>query len=211
MVKAGHKVGRATSKGVDIQGVPVFHGDASDYTHAGLILKDPTVDLAVLECGVHHIPETGLAFTHCDTGVVVDPLKEDRMRSAAMVVLECICPSGFAILNADDGAIYRMHRSLNCQIAFLSIDAHHPDVLDHIRKGGHVAYVEAGHIVIATGSAQPTVIDVGSDLALLVTEAPDRARHILACVLVGSIRGVPQTGQWIRDMLYQREFRFEGR
>src|SRR5690606_182308 len=69
---AGKKPGRTTSDGVYIQNQMMMKGDCTGPVSAQFVLKDPTVDFAVLECARGGILKAGLAFRHCDVAVVTN-------------------------------------------------------------------------------------------------------------------------------------------
>src|SRR3990170_4193663 len=69
---AGKKVGYTTSDGVYIQNQLMMTGDCSGPVSAQFVLKDPTVDFAVLECARGGMLRSGLAFQHCDIAIVTN-------------------------------------------------------------------------------------------------------------------------------------------
>jgi cyanophycin synthetase len=68
----GHKVGFTTSDGVYIQNLMMVKGDCTGPMSAEFVLKDPTVDFAVLECARGGILRAGLGFHQCDIGIVTN-------------------------------------------------------------------------------------------------------------------------------------------
>ncbi len=69
---AGYKVGFTTSDGVYIQNQIMMRGDCTGPKSAEFVLKDPTVDFAVLECARGGILKNGLAFQKCDIAIVTN-------------------------------------------------------------------------------------------------------------------------------------------
>ena len=69
---AGYKVGFTTSDGVYIQNQLMMKGDCTGPRSAEFVLKDPTVDFAVLECARGGILKSGLAFHNCDIAIVTN-------------------------------------------------------------------------------------------------------------------------------------------
>src|SRR4030095_3600930 len=67
---AGKKVGYTTSDGVYIQNQMMIKGDCTGPVSSQFVLKDPTVDFAVLECARGGILKAGLAFQNCDVAIV---------------------------------------------------------------------------------------------------------------------------------------------
>jgi cyanophycin synthetase len=69
---AGKKVGYTTSDGVYIQNQLLMKGDCTGPLSSQFVLKDPTVDFAVLECARGGILKNGLAFNQCDVAIVTN-------------------------------------------------------------------------------------------------------------------------------------------
>ena len=89
------------------------------------VLKDPTVDFAVLECARGGILKTAwhfrivmlpllpmLAADHIGLGGI-DSM--EQMAKVKAVVPETVFPHGYAILNADDDLVYDMKEGLEMQ------------------------------------------------------------------------------------------------
>ena len=158
----GYKVGFTTSDGVYIQNILMMKGDCTGPVSAEFVLKDPTVDFAVLECARGGILKSGLAFRNCDiaivTNVSVDHLGMggidtiEQMAKVKSVVVETVFPGGFAILNADDDLVYEMRKGLDCNVALFSMDENNPRVKIHCKEGGFAAVYENGYVSILKGT-----------------------------------------------------------
>ena len=72
VITAGYKAGFTTSDGVYIQNQMMMKGDCTGPLSSLFVLKDPTVDFAVLECARGGILKSGLAFSNCDIAVVTN-------------------------------------------------------------------------------------------------------------------------------------------
>jgi hypothetical protein len=156
---AGKKVGYSTSEGIYIQNQLMMTGDYSDYESAQLVLKDPTVDFAVLECTSHDILEVGLGFQQCNVAIVtnitadyssMDGTNVIDLARIMQVVPETVNNKGYAILNADDDLVYNMRKDLRCNIALFSMYANNPRIKKHCENGGKAAIIENGNITIIT-------------------------------------------------------------
>ena len=121
----GYKVGFTTSDGVYIQNNLMMKGDCTGPVSAQFVLKDPTVDFAVLECARGGILKSGLAFQNCDIAIVTNVSADhiglggidnlEQMAKVKAVVPETVFPHGYAILNADDDLVYAMRKGLGLQ------------------------------------------------------------------------------------------------
>ncbi len=186
---AGKKVGYTTSDGVYIQNQLMMRGDCTGPVSAQFVLKDPTVDFAVLECARGGILRGGLAFRNCNVAIVTNVAADhlglgginsvEQMARVKQVVPETVLPHGFAILNADDDLVYKMKDDLDCKIALFSMDENNPRIQEHCSEGGMAAVYENGYITIIKGNWKIRVI--------LVKDIPvtygGKALHNIANVL----------------------------
>ena len=167
---AGKKVGYSTSDGVYIQNQMMMKGDCTGPLSAQFVLKDPSVDFAILECARGGILKAGLAFQHCDVAVVTNVAADhiglggintvEQMAKVKAVVPETVFPHGYAILNADDDLVYGMKEGLNCNVALFSMDEHNPRVVAHCNKGGLATVFENGYISLLKGNWKVRVLPV---------------------------------------------------
>ncbi|NND63172.1 MAG: cyanophycin synthetase, partial [Flavobacteriaceae bacterium] len=74
----GYRVGYTTSDGVYIQNRLLMKGDCTGPASAEFVLKDPTVNFAVLECARGGLLRAGLGFKNCDIGIVTN-VAEDHL------------------------------------------------------------------------------------------------------------------------------------
>jgi cyanophycin synthetase len=159
---AGYKVGYTTSDGVYIQNQMMMKGDCTGPASAQFVLKDPTVDFAVLESARGGILRSGLAFRNCDIAIVTNVASDhmglggidslEQMARVKSVVAETVYKHGFAILNADDDLVYEMRKNLSCNIALFSMDENNPRIVEHCKNGGHAAVYENGFVTIMKGT-----------------------------------------------------------
>ena len=159
---AGRKVGYTTSDGVYIQNQMMMKGDCTGPISSAFVLKDPTVDFAVLECARGGILKSGLAFQNCDVAIVTNVAADhmglggintlEQMARLKAVVPETVFPHGYAVLNADDDLVYKMKDDLSCNVALFSMDEKNPRVRKHCANGGLAAVFENGYISIMKGT-----------------------------------------------------------
>ena len=159
---AGYKVGFTTSDGVYIQNQMMMKGDCTGPKSAEFVLKDPTVDFAVLECARGGILKNGLAFAHCDIAIVTNVTADhiglggietlEQMAKVKAVLPETVYRHGFSILNADDDLVYNMRKNLDCNVALFSMDENSKRIKTHCNKGGMAAVYENGYVTIMKGN-----------------------------------------------------------
>lgn len=198
MVKQiGYKVGFTTTEGIYIQDRMLQQGDTTGPLSTAFVLRDPTVNFAVLECARGGMLRSGLGFQHCDVGIVtnvaadhlglgdIDTLEElARVKS---VIPRTVHKEGYAILNADDDLVYKMGMEVHGHVAFFSMDEHNPRILKHIAKGGLAAVYENGFISIFKNTYKIR-IDRAADIPLTFgARAHFNIQNVLAAALAGYV------------------------
>ena len=186
---AGYKVGYTTSDGVYIQNQMMMKGDCTGPLSSQFVLKDPTIDFAVLECARGGILKSGLAFQHCDVAIVTNISADhiglggissmEQMAKVKAVVPETVFKHGYAILNAEDKLVYAMQKGLNCNIALFSMDENNPGIIEHCKKGGYAAVFENGYITIMKGNWKVRVIKVAE---VPITYGGKAVHNIMNCL-----------------------------
>ncbi|HSU28184.1 MAG TPA: cyanophycin synthetase [Chitinophagaceae bacterium] len=167
---AGKKVGYTTSDGVYIQNQLMMKGDCTGPVSSTFVLKDPTVDFAVLECARGGILKSGLAFQNCEVAVVTNVAADhmglagihtiEQMAKVKAVLPETVFPHGYAVLNADDDLVYKMKNELKCNIGLFSMNENNPRIKEHSAEGGISAVFENGYISIMKGTWKIRVMPV---------------------------------------------------
>ncbi len=186
---AGFKVGYTTSDGVYIQNQLMVKGDCTGPLSTQFVLKDPTVDFAVLECARGGILKNGLAFRNCDVAIVTNISADhiglggisslEQMAKVKAVLPETVINSGYAILNAEDDLVYAMHKGLTCNVAFFSMDEKNPRIVEHCKKGGYASIYENGYITIMKGNWKVRVIKVAD---VPITYGGKALHNIMNCL-----------------------------
>ncbi|MCD6018696.1 MAG: cyanophycin synthetase [Bacteroidetes bacterium] len=157
----GFKVGFTTSDGIYVGNSMMTKGDTTGPMSAEFILKDPTVEFAVLETARGGILRAGLGFGRCDVAVVTN-IQEDHMGLSDIntlkdmarvkgVVVESVKRDGYAVLNADNEYCVSVGKSASCNLAYFSMNENNPVVKEHCRQGGIAAIYENGFITIKKG------------------------------------------------------------
>ncbi|MCB0710178.1 MAG: cyanophycin synthetase, partial [Chitinophagaceae bacterium] len=186
---AGYKVGYTTSDGVYIQNQMMMKGDCTGPVSSKFVLKDPTVDFAVLECARGGILKSGLAFQNCDVSIVTNISADhiglggidsmEQMAKVKAVVPETTFKHGYAILNADDDLVYAMKDGLSCNVGLFSMDEKNPRIIEHTKEGGYASVFENGYITIMKGTWKIRVLKV-TDIP--VTYGGKAVHNIMNCL-----------------------------
>jgi cyanophycin synthetase len=160
--QAGCVTGYTTTDGICINNELLLKGDCSGPQSARFILKDSSVEFAVLETARGGILRSGLAFDKCNTAIVTNVAEDhlglggidtiEKLARVKSVLPETVMPNGYAILNADDDLVYAMKDNVNCKIALFSLYANNVRIEDHCANGGIGAYPENGYLIIRIGN-----------------------------------------------------------
>lgn len=158
----GFTTGYTTTEGIYIQDEQLVEGDCSGPSSAQFVLKDPSVEMAVLECARGGILRSGLGFKACDLAVITNVAEDHlglngidtlpKLARVKQVVADTVHDEGYAILNADDDLVYEMKEELTCNIALFSLDENNMRVKKHCRKSGLAAVSSNGYLYILDGT-----------------------------------------------------------
>ncbi len=195
----GLKVGYTTTDGVYIQNRLMMTGDCTGPASTEFVLKDPTVDFAVLECARGGLLRAGLGFKNCDIGIVTNVAADhlglkgihtiEQLAKVKGVVPETVFPDGYAILNADDDLVYEMRKNVKCNVALFSIDEKNPRIVKHAKSGGLSAIYENGFITIYKGEWKMRISKAINVPLTFEGKAVFMIQNVLPAVLAGYIRG----------------------
>ena len=197
---SGYRVGYTTTDGVYIQNRLLMKGDCTGPASAEFVLRDPTVNFAVLECARGGLLRAGLGFGNCDVAIVTNVEADhlglkgihtvEQLAKVKGVVPETVLPEGYAILNADDNLVYDMRRGINCNLALFSMDEHNPRIQALQRKGGITAVYENGYVTICRGTWKMRIMKAENIPLTFGGRAPFMIQNILAAVIAANVRGI---------------------
>jgi len=196
----GYRVGYTTSDGVYIQNRLLMKGDCTGPASAEFVLKDPTVNFAVLECARGGLLRAGLGFHNCDVAIVTNVAADhlglkgihtiEQLAKVKGVVPETVLPGGYAILNADDDLVYDMRRGINCNLALFSMDENNPRIQALQRMGGITALYEHGYVTLCRGSWKMRIMKAENIPLTYGGKATFMIQNVLAAVLAANVRGI---------------------
>lgn len=199
--QTGHGVGYTTTDGIYIGDHLVEKGDTTGPQSAQVILKDPTVEVAVLETARGGILRSGLAFDACDVGVVLNVSADhlgigdidtlDQMAHLKSVVAESVSPAGYAVLNAEDPLVMAMAQRVKGHVAFFSMNPDNEVVKAHTRQGGLAAVYENGYLSLIRGEWTLRIEKAEHVPVTMRGMAPFQIANALAASLAAFAQGVP--------------------
>lgn len=210
LAKESHfHVGFTVTDGIYINNEQVFEGDCSGPRSAQVVLNDPTVDFAVLECARGGILRSGLGFDSCDVSVMTN-ISDDHLGMDGIHTLEAMThvksvvarstrQEGYAVLNAEDENLVKLKDNLKCNVAWFAMDADNEVVRAHIKEGGLVCVAEDLSVQVIDHGKR-IFIEKIADIPLTFGGAADcMIQNVLAAVLAAYAQG--QSVEHIRNGL----------
>jgi len=150
---AGHTVGMTSTDGVYIDGRLSVKGDMTGPASAHIVLRDPTVDIAVMETARGGLLREGLGFRRCDVSACLN-VASDHLGLKGIDTLEQLAEvkripievaRDTAVLNADDEYCLRMADYTQAlHVCYVTMNPAHALVKEHIRAGGRAVVLEQG-------------------------------------------------------------------
>ncbi|MFT5595423.1 MAG: cyanophycin synthetase [Flammeovirgaceae bacterium] len=196
----GKRVGYTTSDGVYIQNRLLMTGDCTGPSSAEFVLKDPTVNFAVLETARGGLLRAGLGFKKCDIGIVTNVAADhlglkgihtvEQLAKVKGVIPETVLPDGYSILNADDDLVYEMRRNITSNLALFSMDENNSRIKALQRRGGITAIYENGYVTICRGKWKMRVMKVEDIPLTYGGRAEFMIQNVLPAILAANIQGI---------------------
>lgn len=153
MKASGHTVGMTSTDGVYVDGKLSVKGDMTGPKSAQIVLRDPSVDFAVMETARGGLLRSGLGYQRADVSACLNVSSdhlgldgvdtEEDLAIVKRVVVEAA--TGTAVLNADDMHCLRMADFAQAEcICYVTMNSDHALVKEHIRAGGRAIVLEKG-------------------------------------------------------------------
>lgn len=197
----GRTVGFTTTDGTYIANQQIVQGDNTGPVSAQLVLKDPTVDVAVLETARGGIIRAGLGFDHSDVGVVLNVtadhlgLKDintlEDLARVKSVVPRSVGKKGFAVLNAEDELVYKMRELVDGNVVYFALDPNHPNIQRQAKRGRVSCVYDEGYITILKGRWKVRVEKAANIPLTYGGRAEFMIQNVLAATLAAFVHGVP--------------------
>jgi cyanophycin synthetase len=171
LIKKNHICGIVSKKGLFVNDKCLNELDATDKKSTELILRDPSIDCAIVESPVETILNSGIGYKYADFGIVLNLdddnekyYEYDHVRDivdiayAKSVVAEEVYDNGYSILNADDELILEMTERLYSKPVLFSLDYQNEALREHVDNGGTAAVIDDQRIVVLDGSDRVEVL-----------------------------------------------------
>ncbi len=150
---AGHIVGNTSTEGVYIDGHLTVKGDMTGPMASHIVLRDPTVDVAVLETARGGIVRAGLGYKSTNVSACLNIASDhlglkgidtlEQLAEIKRVVVEVA--QDVAVLNADDHLCLQMADYTEAKkVCYVTMNPSHLLVKEHIKQGGMALVLEQG-------------------------------------------------------------------
>lgn len=150
---SGRTVGLTSTDGVYIDGNLSVPGDMTGPVAAQMILRDPSVDAAVMETARGGMLRSGLGFQSCNVAACLNVTADhlglrgietvEQLAEVKRVPIEIATDA--AVLNADDPLCLQMADYTDAEkLCYVTMNPAHALVKKHIRAGGQAFVLEQG-------------------------------------------------------------------
>ncbi|MCA8881410.1 MAG: cyanophycin synthetase [Rhodobacteraceae bacterium] len=196
---AGFTVGQTSTDAVYVDGNVTVKGDMTGPASASMVLRDPTVDMAVLETARGGIVRAGLGYRYCDVGAVLNVTSDhlglggvetvDELAEVKRLVVEVA--KDCAVLNADDVQTLKMADHTDAtHICYVTRNSGNALVREHIRLGKRAVVLEQG-----LNGDQIVIYDHGHQIPLIWT-------HLIPATLEGKALHNVENAMFTAAMAY---------
>ena len=202
----GFTVGLTSTDGVYIDGQLSVPGDMTGPVSAKMILRDPSVDAAVMETARGGMLRGGLGFQTCNVAACLN-IAADHLGLKGIDTLEQLAEikrvpveiaTDAAVLNADDAYCLQMADYTEAEtLCYVTMNPAHPLVKQHIRAGGQAFVLEEGmngHMI--------TIYDSESHIPLLWT-------HLIPATIEGRAIHNVQNAMFAAALAYNMDIGLE--
>jgi cyanophycin synthetase len=204
----GCTVGLTSTTGVYVNDILTHEGDATGPRSARMILRDPTVEVAVLETARGGLLREGLAYGEADIAACLNVTADhlglkgietvEQLANVKSVVVEAVRRNGYSILNADDPLCVKMARRVGGRLVWFSLCGGaemSPLVREHIDRGGSAVVrepgTEGGLIAMYEDGRREFIMKAGDIPATLHGMAEFNVANALAAIAMALAHGVP--------------------
>ncbi len=168
LLQTGKTVGMTTTDGIYVNRNLVFKGDTTGPWSSQVILKDSTVEMAVLETARGGIIRAGLGYDRSDVGIVLN-VSDDHLGLAGIetledlarvksLVAETVHKDGICVLNGDNLYTVKMAEKCIGEVIFFTRNPHQEVIQRHLKVGGRVIVADEEMIQIwNAGEIKPLI------------------------------------------------------
>ena len=190
--QSGRNVGVSCTDWVAVNDRIVDRGDWSGPGGARMVLRQPDVDFAILECARGGLLRRGLGVNTAQvaliTNIAEDHLGDFGSRSLAelldvkWIVSHAVEQNGTLVLNADDARLVAKATAYEGDLVWFSLVADNPVIARHLDGGGIAFVLEDDQLLRVTATARETLCR-SAEISITLGGA---ARHNVANALAAA-------------------------
>ncbi len=198
---AGRTVGLSSSDWVRVGNEIVDEGDYSGPAGARLAVRDPRVDLAVIETARGGLLRRGLPVPQADacliTNIAADHLGSygimdvAALGDAKFLLAHAVKPGGRLVLNGDDPELVARSAGFAGDITWYGLDLDRQAFAAWAEAGGHAAFIVDDMMILAHGSERFPVIAVADFAPGLGGAAKFNISNALGAIALASALELP--------------------
>ncbi len=206
---AGLVSGLSSTEFVSVGDEVLDRGDYSGPAGARLLLRDPRLELGVLEVARGGILRRGLPVTRARAAVVTNVAADHLGQYGIMSVPElaqvklsvhrALAPGGLLVLNADDPHVVGAATGVQAAIGWFSLDPACPQIASARAEGAPCGWLQDGTMVLSDGYDAVPLIAVADVPLTLGGAARYNIENALAAALAARALGVADVA--IRQVL----------
>jgi cyanophycin synthetase len=197
---SGKRTGYSSTEGVMIDSREIDGGDFSGPAGARLVLRDKSVEAAVLETARGGILRRGLATKRADVAVITNISADhfgeygidnlDDLADVKLTVARPLGATGTLVLNADDPVLLSRASLQKCKVALFAHDDSQPSFVAHRQAGGTTCGVDNGQLMLSHKNERLSLGAI-ADMPLTMNGAAIyNVANISAAVLAAIVLGV---------------------
>jgi cyanophycin synthetase len=183
---ANRNVGLSSTDWIAVNDRIIDRGDWSGPGGARAVLREQSVDVAILESARGGLLRRGLGVNVADVALITN-IAEDHLgdfgsqnlaelMNIKWIVSRAVVGSGQLILNADDALLVSKAAEYAGDLVWFSLAADNPVVAEHVAAGGTALVLDGGELMLMTGGVLELICQT-FDIAITLNGA---ARHNVA-------------------------------
>lgn len=199
VAKAAGKIpGLSSTDWVRVGDQILDHGDWSGPAGARMVLRDPRVEIAILETARGGMLRRGLVMEKVDAALITN-VAEDHLGEWGATCLDDLVEAKFVIrraartlvLNADDSAVRARGRHIERPVAWFSRHPQQEWLVQHVRAGGAACVAADGLITWLQGAQRTPIVAVAEIPITVGGAARHNVENCLGVAAVAMLLGLP--------------------
>ncbi len=200
---AGKVSGLSSTDFVRVGDEIIDRGDYSGPMGARLLLRDPRLEVGVLEVARGGILRRGLPVTRARVAVVTNAAADHlgqygintvaELATAKLTVRRALAEDGVLVVNAGDAPVMDEVRALGLAPVCFALDPANPAIAEARAAGRACGWLQDGQIMLSDGKETVALIDVADVPLTLGGAAGYNIENALGAALAARVLGLPDT------------------